>query len=52
MAMGAVKWFNPTKNTGVIRPDSGRKGVRPGYTSLAEGAGSATRGANRRKTVS
>jgi cold shock CspA family protein len=26
VAMGAVKWFNPTKDTGVIRPDSGRKG--------------------------
>lgn len=46
MAMGTVKWFNPTKGYGVIQPDNGGKDVfvhisaveKAGYTSLAEGA--------------
>ncbi|WFT91262.1 cold-shock protein [Bradyrhizobium barranii] len=46
MAMGTVKWFNPTKGYGFIQPDNGSKDVfvhisaveKAGYTSLAEGA--------------
>ncbi|WP_377830571.1 cold-shock protein [Bradyrhizobium lupini] len=46
MAMGTVKWFNPTKRYGFIQPDNGGKDVfahisaveRAGFTSLAEEA--------------
>ncbi|MDH2406337.1 CspA family cold shock protein [Bradyrhizobium sp. JR1.5] len=46
MAMGTVKWFNPTKGYGFIQSDNGGKDVfvhisaveKAGYTSLAEGA--------------
>jgi CspA family cold shock protein len=46
VAIGTVKWFNPTKGYGFIQPDSGSKDVfvhisaveKAGYTSLAEGA--------------
>ena len=46
MAMGTVKWFNPTKGYGFIQPDTGGNDVfvhistveKAGYTGLAEGA--------------
>jgi cold shock protein len=45
MLKGAVKWFNPTKGYGFIKPDSGDKDVfvhisaveRAGLRSLNEG---------------
>jgi cold shock protein len=45
MQKGAVKWFNPTKGYGFIKPDSGDKDVfvhisaveRAGLRSLNEG---------------
>jgi cold shock protein len=46
VAMGTVKWFNPTKGYGFIQPVGGGKDVfvhisaveRAGFGSLAEGA--------------
>ena len=46
MAMGTVKWFNPAKGYGFIRPADGGPDVfvhisaveKAGYTILAEGA--------------
>ena len=46
MAMGIVKWFNPTKGYGFIKPDAGGPDVfvhisaveKAGYSGLAEGA--------------
>ena len=45
MAIGTVKWFNPTKGYGFIQPENGGKDVfvhisaveRAGLTSLNEG---------------
>ena len=46
MAIGTVKWFNPTKGYGFIQPDNGGRDVfvhisaveRAGLSTLAEGA--------------
>jgi CspA family cold shock protein len=46
VAIGTVKWFNPTKGYGFIQPDSGDKDVfvhisaveKAGLTTLADGA--------------
>ena len=46
VAMGTVKWFNPIKGYGFIKPDNGGQDVfvhisaveRAGYSGLAEGA--------------
>ena len=45
MAIGTVKWFNPTKGFGFIQPENGSKDVfvhisaveRAGMTKLTEG---------------
>ncbi len=45
MAIGTVKWFNPTKGYGFIQPESGGKDIfvhisaveRAGLRTLAEG---------------
>ncbi len=45
MAVGTVKWFNPTKHFGFIQPEDGSKDVfvhisaveRAGLTTLREG---------------
>lgn len=46
MAIGFVKWFNPEKGYGFIRPEDGSADVfvhisavqKAGYTTLAEGS--------------
>jgi CspA family cold shock protein len=46
VALGTVKWFNPTKGYGFIKPEGGGPDVfvhisaveKAGYTSLADGA--------------
>lgn len=46
MAIGFVKWFNPEKGYGFIRPEDGTADVfvhisavqKAGYTTLAEGS--------------
>jgi cold shock protein len=46
VAMGTVKWFNPTKGYGFIQPDAGGRDVfvhisaveRAGLSTLQEGA--------------
>ncbi|MBB4398871.1 CspA family cold shock protein [Bradyrhizobium sp. ERR14] len=46
VAIGTVKWFNPTKGYGFIAPEDGGNDIfvhisaveKAGYTSLAEGA--------------
>ena len=46
MAMGTVKWFNPVKGYGFIKPDGSGRDVfvhisaveKAGHTSLSEGA--------------